>query len=68
MLLFLVYFSIAIRIVESGYQRGLRFKDFNLDPEFEAEWVNRGTFDNYKNSIWNMFITMSTIGYGEFNV
>lgn len=64
----LFYFSVVIRFVEQGYQRFLNYSDFATNDEFVAEFVNRGNFDNYKNCYWNMFITMSTIGYGEFNV
>ena len=68
MVVLLFYFSVVIRFVEQGYQRFLNFSDFATQQDFEAEYINRGNFDNYKNCYWNMFITMSTIGYGEFNV
>lgn len=63
----LMYFSVAIRLTENGYLRGLSIADLTKD-ELDAEFVNRGIFWTYKNTIWNMFITMSTIGYGEINV
>lgn len=63
----LLYFSVAIRITENGYLRELSIANFTTE-QIDAEFVNRGIFWTYKNTIWNMFITMSTIGYGEINV
>ena len=64
----LMYFSVAIRITENGYLRELQIGGDVTKEIIDAEFVNRGIFWTYKNTIWNMFITMSTIGYGEINV
>lgn len=68
MIVLLIFYSIIVRILETGMQRAIKASDFALIQDFEAEQVNYGNFDNYKNCIWNMFISMSTIGYGEMNV
>ena len=64
----LIFYSIIIRIVETGYQRSFKMADFTTIEELQAQLVSYGIFDNYKNCVWNMFITMSTIGYGDINV
>ncbi len=62
------FFSIIIRVTELGYQRAMDFENYKSVADYEAEYIVRGNFNTYKNCIWNMFITMSTIGYGDFNV
>ena len=64
----LLYFSVAIRITENGYLRSTYREDFDTQAEFEEVLLARGLFWHYKNTIWNIFITMSTIGYGDINV
>jgi hypothetical protein len=64
----LLYFTVIIRFIETGFQRTLRYTDFENETDFFEEWINRSYFETYKNCYWNVFITMATIGYGEFNV
>lgn len=46
----------------------MKIGDFAFKDDFISERIKYGNFDNYFNCIWNMFITMYTIGYGDFNV
>lgn len=68
MVCLLFLYSVVIRILETGIQRSFKTSDFDTKELFNENLVNFGNFDNYKNCIWNMFISMSTIGYGEMNV
>lgn len=67
-LISLIYYSIAVRITENGYLRTTYLGDFDTLDQFEAALLARGTFWTYNNMIWNIFITMATIGYGDINV
>ena len=64
----LLYYSIAIRITENGYLRSTYRDDFDTNSDFETALIARGTFWTYKNVVWNIFVTMSTIGYGDITV
>lgn len=64
----ILYYSVAVRITENGFLRSTYRSDFDSDEEFEEVLIYRGIFWTYKNMIWNIFITMSTIGYGDIFV
>ena len=59
-----LFFGVLVRIAETNYIQhippGLDREDFLLERS------NRILFFNYTNIFWNMIITMTTIGYGDF--
>lgn len=65
MIIIIIYFSILIRISELDLLRFLIHSSTNFDVTQNLNFEN---FLSYQNCIWNMFITISTIGYGDFNV
>lgn len=62
----LFYFSLVIRVAEMGYLRGMKFSDFS---DYDIDYYKTSqTFKHYRNCFWNIFITMSEIGYGDIVV
>lgn len=60
----IVFFGVMVRIAETNYVQhipsGLSAEDYS------NEFSTRILFFNYANVFWNMVITMTTIGYGDF--
>ena len=67
-LFLLIYFSLVIRVAEMGYLREMKISDFyNYDNYIDYVKTHQ-TFKHYYNCFWNIFITMSEIGYGDIVV
>ena len=63
-----IFFTIIISITENGYLRDLD-KSLFTDPDaLQAEIDGRSVFYSFNNIFWNVFITFTTIGYGDINV
>ena len=62
------FFAVIIRISENSYYRYLKKSSFENYEDYQNFLSHHKDFDNYKNCIWYIFITITTIGYGELSV
>ena len=60
----IIFFGVLVRISETNYIQHID-KSLSAD-DYAAEKANRILFFNYGNVFWNMIITMTTVGYGDF--
>lgn len=60
----IVFFGVLVWIAETNYVQHIP-TDLSVD-DYETEYAGRILFYNYANVFWNMVITMTTIGYGDF--
>jgi hypothetical protein len=63
-----IYFSFIITVTENGYLRDIDRSLFATDADYDAEVNARSVFYSFNNIFWNVFITFTTIGYGDINV
>ena len=63
-----IFFTIIISITENGYLRDLDKTQFADAAALQAEIDARSVFYSFNNIFWNVFITFTTIGYGDINV
>lgn len=57
--------SVIIRISESRYLNLLKIGNFSKDFDYKKYIQNYVTYKDYKNCIWLVIMTVTTIGYGE---
>ena len=58
-----IYYSIIIRILEIGWYNEIKGSDFS--EKSDTNFDNIIIFQYYKNCFWNVYITMTHIGYGD---
>lgn len=63
-----IFFTIIISITENGYLRVIDRSLFATDEDYQNEVNARSVFYSFNNIFWNVFITFTTIGYGDINV
>lgn len=63
-----IFFTLIISVTENGYLRFINRADFATEADYLAEVNARSVFYSFNNIFWNVFITFTTIGYGDINV
>lgn len=62
--MFSIVTAFFIQVILLGY--GIRISEGTVSREnYGGDYLNYG-FDNYINCIWCVFITMATVGYGDY--
>lgn len=61
-----IFFGVIVRIAETNYVQHIGFDIVTEAEAYAEEFNNRILFFNYFNVFWNMIITMTTIGYGDY--